>query len=140
MKNKKTKLKRGAAGFTLIEIMAVVLIIGLLIGTVGQPIIRMLFKGTQARVEMDIKSLGASIQYYKNEKFRYPDSWEDLMEVDDGAPFLERAPLDPWSNEYFYEPPTSGSNFIIGTYGADGEVGGEGDDADITNETLRENN
>ncbi|MBC8406576.1 MAG: type II secretion system protein GspG [Planctomycetes bacterium] len=139
MKNKKTKLKHGAAGFTLIEIMAVVLIIGLLIGTVGQPIVRMLFKGTQARVKMDIKTLEGNVQYYKNEMFRYPDSWEDMMEME-GDPILERAPLDPWSNEYFYEPPTSGSNFIIGTYGADGEVGGEGENADITNETLREAN
>ncbi|NQU50316.1 MAG: type II secretion system protein GspG [Planctomycetes bacterium] len=139
MKNKKTKLKHGAAGFTLIEIMAVVLIIGLLIGTVGQPIVRMLFKGTQARVKMDIKTLEGNVQYYKNEMFRYPDSWEDMMEME-GDPILERSPLDPWSNEYFYEPPTSGSNFIIGTYGADGEVGGEGENADITNETLREAN
>ena len=140
MKNSKNKTLRRNAGFTLIEIMAVVLIIGLLIATVGGPIARSLFQGTLTRVKADIRTMEGHIIMYTSEHFRFPDSLEDLTTPPDGPAYLDRVPLDPWGNEYFYEPPSDGSNYIIGTLGADGEVGGEDDNADITNETLAGDN
>jgi general secretion pathway protein G len=136
MKTQKHKSRRRKGGFTLIEIMAVVLIIGLLIATVGGPIAQALFQGTKTRIKADIRDLENHIKMYKNQFFRYPDSLEDLLTPPDGPPFLERMPSDPWGNEYFYEPPSDGTNFIIGTLGLDGEIGGEGEAADVSNETL----
>jgi len=128
------------AGFTLIEIMAVVLIIGLLIATVGGPITRALFTGTQTRVKADIKNIESSIQLYKADFRRFPDGLEDLTNPERGPAFLDVIPLDPWDNEYFYEAPQSGDEYVIGTYGRDGSPGGEGEDADITNLTIKERN
>lgn len=127
------------AGFTLIEIMAVVLIIGLLIAAVGGPIQRALFKGTETRIKADIQSIVNAIDFYKAEFRRYPDSWSDLTDAEP-EPFLKVIPLDPWGNEYFYEPPQSGDEYVVGTYGLDGGPGGEGEDADITNITIKERN
>jgi general secretion pathway protein G len=136
MKTNLRKTHKGKAGFTLIEIMAVVLIIGLLIAAVGGPITKALFGGQQTTIKMNISNLEASIKLYKMNNFRYPESWEDLLNGD----FIEggRVPSDPWGVDYFYEPPTDGDNYVVGTYGRDGVAGGEGEDADITNETVRE--
>lgn len=127
------------AGFTLIEIMAVVLIIGLLIAAVGGPIQRVLFQGTDTRIRTDIKSIEQSVMLYKNVERKYPDSWADMTDAEP-EPFVSGGviPLDPWGNEYFYEAPQSGSEFVVGTYGADGSPGGEGEDADVTNITIKE--
>jgi general secretion pathway protein G len=128
------------AGFTLIEIMAVVLIIGLLIATVGGPIARALFTGTQTRVKADIKNIESSIALYQAEFRRFPDGFDDLMNPERGPAFLEVTPLDPWGIEYFYEAPQSGDEYVVGSYGRDGSPGGEGEDADITNLTIKERN
>jgi general secretion pathway protein G len=139
MKNKLHKSLKSSAGFTLIEIMAVVLIIGLLIATVGKPIAQAIFGGTQVRIKSDIQSLEQTITMYKFQERQWPDSLDELLEVQEsGEPYLKQTPLDPWGNEYEYEPPTDGSNFIISTLGADGQIGGEGEDTDVSNESLRE--
>ena len=126
------------SGFTLVEIMAVVLIIGLLITVLGGPVTRALFTGTQTRLKADIKSIESSVKLYKGTKFRFPESLEELIEED--PPFIEggRIPKDPWGREYYYNPPLSGSDFEVGTYGNDGTPGGEGEDADVSNLSLRE--
>jgi general secretion pathway protein G len=128
------------SGFTLVEIMAVVLIIGLLITVLGGPVTRALFTGTQTRIKADIKSIESSVKLYKGTKFRFPESLEELVE--DDPPFIEggRIPKDPWGREYYYNPPLSGSDFEVGTYGSDGTPGGESDDADVSNLSLREDN
>lgn len=140
MKKMHRKAAGARAGFTLIEIMAVVLIIGLLIAAVGGPISRALFQGTETRVKTDIKNIEGWVTYYHADFRRYPDSWDDLMNPERGPAFTDVIPIDPWGNEYFYEPPQSGDEYVVGTYGADGSPGGEDDNADITNLTLKERN
>lgn len=139
MKQFRTQRAGKKAGFTLIEIMAVVLIIGLLIATVGGPIGRALFKGTEVRIKSDIKQIETAISMYNGEFRRYPDSLSDLIDAEP-EPFLPEMPYDPWGEEYFYEPPQSGDEYVVGTYGRDGSPGGEGEDADVTNITLKERN
>jgi general secretion pathway protein G len=139
MKNTKKTFSH-SAGFTLVEIMAVVLIIGLLAGVLSGPITRALFQGNKTRIQADIKSIQSSIKLYKGTMFRFPESLEELIEED--PPFVEggRLPTDPWGREYFYNPPSGGSEFEVGTYGMDGMPGGEGDDSDVTNLTLLDEN
>jgi len=139
MKTHRATRRRRSAGFTLIEIMAVVLIIGLLIGAVGGPVMRALFQGTEARVKMDLAAIESAMSSYRLEFRRYPDSFSDLTDAEP-EPFLPNLPIDPWGNDYFFEPPQSGDEYVIGTYGRDGSPGGEGEDADITNLTLKERN
>ena len=134
--NKRNKIRRRAAGFTLIEILVVVLIIGLLVGLVGQNVFKALFKGQRGAAEIQIRNFGSSLDMYKLEKFKYPDSLDDLLEEDEnGEAFLDTIPLDPWNNEYFYTVENDGKYLII-CYGSDGEDGGEGDAADIRSDEI----
>ncbi|TAH38529.1 MAG: type II secretion system protein GspG [Planctomycetota bacterium] len=138
-RNRNRRLRRG---FTLIEIMVVVLIIGLLATLVGQNVIRALFTGKTTKAKSDISSLVNAVTMYKAQKGTWPDSIEELAEVDEtGQSFLQgnRVPKDPWGNDYYYEPPRSGSSeFEIISYGSDGAQGGEGEDADISSLTMND--
>jgi general secretion pathway protein G len=136
-KNLDTKSRR--AGFTLIEIMVVVLIVGLLLGTVGPNIWNALFKSQHKIAENQIKLFHSAIDLYKSSTFKYPESLDVLTEPDSisGEPIIKRIPLDPWNNEYQYEFDSDNRPVII-CYGADGAPGGENMDADISSEDLNQ--
>ncbi|MDP7063194.1 MAG: type II secretion system major pseudopilin GspG [Planctomycetota bacterium] len=129
--------KRRNSGFTLIEIMVVVLIVGLLIGTVGPNIWNALFSSQAKVAGNQIRLFHTTLDQYKLEVYRFPDSLDDLTEPNPttGHPFLKVIPLDPWNNEYDYEKDSEGNPFIT-CYGADGEPGGENENQDITSETV----
>jgi len=137
MKTKQTQRRR--SGFTLIEIMVVVLILGLLIGMVGPNIWNSLFSSQTKIAGNQIQAFHQVLDLYKmsGPTSRYPDSLDELTEPDpsNGEPFLKLIPLDPWKNEYEYEIDGSGKPFIT-CLGADGESGGENENADITTETV----
>ncbi len=137
MHNKSSKRR----GFTLAELMVVIVIIGLLVTVVGPNVLKYLTKGKWVRVKADIHTLdGAVTNYAIFNAGNFPDTMQLLVEKDaNGNAFLNRdtLPKDPWGNEYLYEPPGGGNKFRIYTYGADGAVGGEGDDADYDNHMLR---
>ncbi len=125
---------RPNAGFTLIEIMAVILIIGLLVSTVGRNVLGSLFTAKRTVAERQIKEFEGALTQYKMIYGKYPDSLEVLTEPDPelgDEPFIEKIPLDPWGYEYDYDI-EDGKPVII-SYGADGARGGEGEDADISN-------
>ena len=127
----------------MLEIMVVVLIIGLLATLVVPNVGRMLFKGNEAKVRTDITNLENAVQMFKAEKGRWPQTLEQLAEVDEtGFSFLQgdNLPLDPWQQDYLYEPADSGGKLLIATYGADMSPGGEGENADISNQSMRERN
>jgi len=136
-------------GFTLIEIMAVVIIIGLLTTIVGAAIFSQVDKGRMTTAKAQINSLEGVLELYRMDNGRFPTTeqgLEALVIAPSGEPaprsyppggYLKggRVPVDPWSNPYQYESPGQHNSysFDIWSLGADGSPGGEGPDADVGN-------
>ena len=124
-----------AAGFTLIEILVVMAIIGMLAVMVAPSIFNQQAGAQRDAALSQISALEVALDTYRLDVGEYPDSLEGLVENDSGraawnGPYLRReVPLDPWGNEYVYD--SDGRGFTLVSYGPDGERGGEGDDADI---------
>lgn len=129
--NGKASPQRGEGGFTLIEVMVVVVILAIL-ATVVVP--RIMDRPDQARVtkaQQDIRAIEAALNLYRLDNFRYPSTDENL---DILVPkYLDRVPEDPWGNSYLYLSPGEQGDFDIFSLGADGAEGGEGVDADVGN-------
>ena len=134
------------AGFTLIEIMAVVLIIGLLSTIVGVSIFAQVDKGRVTSTSVQISNLESVLELYRMDNANYPTTEQGLdalINEPDGAKnfppggYLQkrRIPEDPWGNPYEYEQPGQNNthSFDLWSYGADGKPGGDGVDADIGN-------
>lgn len=120
-------------GFTLVELMVVIVIIGLLATVV---VINVMPAQDTARIkkaEADISLLEQAAEMYRLNKLNYPETGEGLQSlVSEG--FIKRLPEDPWGNAYVYAAPGGeGRAFDIYSLGADGREGGEGEDADIGN-------
>ena len=132
----RTHTPRTAAGFTLIEILVVMAIIGMLAVMVAPNIFNQQAGAQRDAALSQISALEAALDTYRLDVGQYPDSLEGLVENDSGraawnGPYLRReVPLDPWGNEYVYD--SDGRGFTLVSYGPDGERGGEGDDADIS--------
>ncbi|MFH7326047.1 type II secretion system major pseudopilin GspG [Desulfurivibrio sp. C05AmB] len=138
--------KRGAqAGFTLIEIMVVVVILGILAAVV---VPRIMDRPDQARITkaaQDIRILENSLRLYRLDNFVYPTTEQGLeaLVVRPTTPpeprrwkeggYVDRLPRDPWGNEYQYLNPGVHGEIDIFSYGADGRPGGEGVNAEIGN-------
>jgi len=131
----RTHTPKTAAGFTLIEILMVMAIIGMLAVMVAPNIFNQQAGAQRDAALSQISALEAALDTYRLDVGQYPDSLEGLVENDSGraawnGPYLRReVPLDPWGNEYVYD--SDGRGFTLVSYGPDGERGGEGDDADI---------
>jgi general secretion pathway protein G len=134
-------------GFTLIEIMVVVVIIGLLAAIVAPNLIGNIDKAAVNRSKQDIRNIETALNLYRLDNFRYPttDQGLEALVTNPGetvAPnwktggYLRRVPVDPWNNPYRYSSPGQRGEFDIFSYGADGQEGGEGVDADIGNWDL----
>ena len=136
-------------GFTLIEIMVVVVILGILAAVV---VPRFLSRPDEAKVtkaKVDIKSLEEALGLYKLDNGFYPSTDQGLKalvekpetgRIPDKYPeggYLKKVPADPWGNPYVYlSPGIHSRDFDIISYGADGQPGGEGFDADINSWEL----
>ena len=138
-----------ARGFTLIEIMVVVVILGILASIV---VPKLLDRPDQARItkaQLDIKGLEESLGMFKLDNGFYPTTEQGLNALvsipstgripakypENG--YLKKVPLDPWEGNYLYlSPGPHSKDFDLITYGADGEPGGEGVDADINSWEL----
>ena len=125
-----------ANGFTLIEILVVMAIIGMLAVMVAPNLFRQQAGAMRDAAASQISALETALDAYRLDMGEYPDSLEGLMENDSGraswnGPYLRREiPRDPWGNDYYYE--SDGRDFTLMSYGADGARGGEDDDADIS--------
>jgi general secretion pathway protein G len=118
-------------GFTLIEVMVVVVILAIL-ATVVVP--RIMDRPDQARVtraQQDIRAVEAALNLYRLDNFRYPSTDDGLEAL--VPKYLDSLPEDPWGNPYLYLSPGEKGEFDVYSYGADGAEGGEGVDKDIGN-------
>ena len=132
-------------GFTLIEIMVVVVIIGLLAAIVAPNVVSRLDDAAIVRAKQDIRTIETAINSFRIDNFRYPSTDEGLQALvtspgESSAPnwkqYLRSVPPDPWNNRYQYVSPGQHGDFDIFSYGADGQEGGEGINADIGNWDL----
>lgn len=131
------------SGFSLIEIMVVIVIIGLLVGIVAPNVIGRADEARIQKVHADFKSIQTALKMYRIDNFSYPSTeqgLEALVTRPTLAPvprnwkqggYLETLPVDPWGNPYVYLSPGEAHDFDIYTRGADGITGGEGNNADI---------
>lgn len=131
------------AGFTLAEMMVVIVIIGLLATLVVPNVIQKFFQAAGTKAKVDISAIESALKEFAiNNGGRYPDSLEVLVTPDaNNETYLDSKsiPKDPWGHEYMYDPPASGQpQPRIYSYGADGQPGGEGKDADIDNIAMKE--
>ena len=131
----RSRAARRSSGFTLIEILVVMAIIGMLAVMVAPNLFRQQAGAQRDAALSQISALETALDAYRLDVGEYPDSLDGLVEnIDDRAawngPYLRRdLPLDPWGNSYVYE--ADGNDFTLISYGRDGEQGGEDDDADI---------
>ena len=120
-------------GFTLVELMVVIVIIGLLATVVVINVMPAQDTARMRKAEADIATLEQGIEMYRLNRLNYPTSGEGLQALVSQG-FIKRLPDDPWGNPYRYAVPgRQGQAFDIYSYGADGREGGEGDNADIGN-------
>ena len=122
--------KLGSKGFTLIELMVVMVIIGLLAATVVPKFFGQVDKAMQQDAQAQIELLGQALDLYRLEKHKYPTSDEGLDAI---KSYLKKSiPKDPWGNDFIYESPgKEGRGYDLISYGADNAEGGEGTDLDI---------
>ncbi|MBL4869490.1 MAG: type II secretion system major pseudopilin GspG [Robiginitomaculum sp.] len=127
-------------GFTLVEVMVTMVIIGLLTTFVVINVLPAQDKAMQQKAKTDISTLEQAIEMYKLDMGKYPESLDDLRGggADSDARYrkagyIKFLPDDPWGNPYEYAFPGDNGIIDIWTYGADGEEGGEGLNADIGN-------
>ena len=130
-----TRRARNQRGFSLIELMVVITIIGLLGGIVGVNVYRMMKKATISTTKTQMRNIEAQIQAFRLEKRRLPETLDELV-GEDGFLDTDEVPTDSWNHDFFYEPQGSRDYELI-SWGADGVEGGEGEDADIDRAELR---
>ncbi len=132
-------------GFTLMEILIVVVILSILAITVVPQFLDAPDQARVSRAQADVKNLQTSLSMYKLDNFNYPSTAQGLqalVQKPSGSPeaknwkpggYLEKLPNDPWENPYQYLNPGNRAAIDIYSFGADGQPGGEGLNADIGN-------
>lgn len=136
---------RRARGFTLIEVLVVVVILAILAAVVVPRMMEHPGEARVVRAKADIQAIGTALNTYKLDNFSYPateQGLEALVTKPAGAPeapnwkkggYLDSVPKDPWGRTYLYLQPGQHGDMDIYTLGSDGKPGGEGEAADIGN-------
>ena len=138
----RTRSKR-QAGFTLVELLVVLAILGMLAALVGPQVLNQLGGAKSKSAGIQIRDFEQALELYKLDVGRFPRSEEGLealVQAPSGAkgwngPYLRKTelPEDPWGNTYNYRYPGKNGGVEIVSYGADGQPGGQGEDADVEN-------
>lgn len=127
-------------GFTLLELLVVMVIIGLLAGYVGPKFFGQIGKSEVKATKAQIDALQKSLDQYRLDVGRYPSTEQGLAvlvtkpadEAKWAGPYLAKAlPKDPWGNDYQYRSPGEHGEYDLLSFGRDGRPGGEGEDADL---------
>ena len=133
--------QRARRGFSLAELMVVIVILGLLMTIVVPNVMKRLKTAQAQTAKSDMVGIMSALDDYAiNNGGSYPDSMEELiMEDENGESYLGHSelPQDPWGHEYQYEPEPGNRKYRLYTLGADGAQGGEGENADIDNEDVK---
>ncbi len=141
------KLKHNNQGFTLIELMVVIIILGILAMWVAPKIMSRPGEARQVKARIDIQNLETALKLYKLDNGSYPSTEQGLQALVEmpetgtvpknwkkgGYLEKDRVPTDPWGNDFIYLSPGLKGDFDIISYGADGVPGGEDEDKDINN-------
>ncbi len=139
----KIEKRRRRAGFTLVELMVVIVIIGLLATVVAINVLPSQDRAMVGKAKADISTLEQAIETYRLDNLDFPADLQALVAAPAGLAnperyrqggYIRRLPEDPWGNAYGYRrPSTHGGQFDVFSLGADGKEGGEGNDADLGN-------
>lgn len=133
------------SGFTLVELMVVIVILGLLVTIVALNVMPAQDRAMRSKAQADIATLEQAIELYRLENSTYPAASDGLAalrqapaslerpELYPRGGYIKRLPKDPWGHDYVYANPGEHGAFDLLSYGADGAPGGSGDDADIGN-------
>ena len=136
---------RRQRGFSLIEILVVLVIMGLLISVVAPTVLNSADDARVQKVQADFKAIATALKIYRLDNFVYPSTEQGLVALIEPSTlvpeprnfkdcgYLQEMPLDPWGREYLYLSPGENSEVDLFSYGADGLPGGEGQNKDLGN-------
>jgi general secretion pathway protein G len=135
--------RRAAPAFSLVEVMIVLVIIGLLAGVVSVNARAYIMKARQHAARQEIATVVKALNTYYGTYARYPTNDEGLGVLTKPTEKISEAlldgdPVDPWGHPYQYNSPGSKGPFEVISYGADGKPGGDGANADISSDNLKE--
>jgi general secretion pathway protein G len=133
--------RRRSRGFTLLELMVVIVIIGVLATLIAPAVLRHVSEAKVTAAQSDINTLMNQLKIYKLDNGRYPSNDQGLQALvtkpttgnipNNWKSYLDKLPDDPWHHPYQYANPGVHGEIDVFSYGADGQPGGEGEDADI---------
>jgi len=139
-------LRRGNAGFTLVEILVVITIIGLIMAIVGPRVLNYLGESKVKAAKIQIESFSSALDLFYLDAGRFPSTSEGLTALVQrtpgvaawNGPYLKggAVPNDPWNHPYLYRSPAEHGPYDIMSYGSDGQEGGSGIAADISIDNL----
>ncbi len=136
---------QAVSGFSLVEILVVLVILGLLVSVVAPTVLNRADEARVQKVYADFASIETALKLYRLDNFNYPTTeqgLEALVEASSLDPvprnfkkggYLERIPMDPWGRPYLYLSPGENGEFDLYSYGADGLSGGEDQNGDLGN-------
>ena len=144
------KNRRLPAGFTLVEILVVLVIMGLLISVVAPTVLNRADDARVQKAQADFKAIETALKIYRLDNYVYPTTEQGLQALVEASTldpeprnfkqggYLEQLPVDPWGRPYLFLSPGDNGEVDIYTLGADGLSGGEGQNADIGNWKTRD--
>ena len=140
------KARHGEQGFTLVEMLVVIAIIGLIMGLIGPRVLNYLSESKVKAAKIQMQSFSSSLDLFNLDAGRYPSTSEGLAALVRrppgvaawNGPYLKggNVPNDPWNNPYIYRAPGEHNPFDIVSLGSDGQEGGSGTAADISLDTM----